>query len=364
MTTIRTVIIGTGNIANSHLTAIQSLAPRLEIVAAMDVDAERAKAFCAENKIPRAYTDLDELLAKEEPDLVQISTPPGTHCDLSVRCLEAGAWVLCEKPLCGSLAEMDRIEAAERKSGCYCSSVFQWRFGSMGQHVRSLIQSNAMGKPLVGVCNTTWYRDLEYYAVPWRGKWSTELGGPTMGLGIHAMDFFLWLIGDWRDVRAVMGTLDRPIEVEDVSLAIVRFENGALGSIVNSALSPRQETYLRMDFQKSTVELRTLYGYSNAEWQFHLAKNSPHQPELEKWKMVPTDVRSSHTAQLAALADSMQRNERPLVSGPEARRMIEFLTALYKSSLTGETVQRGSIRKGDPFYEKLYGTVSGRPKWA
>jgi predicted dehydrogenase len=364
MKPIRTAIIGTGSIAQAHVTAALTLAPRVEVVGALDIDANRLKEFCDKNKIVRSYTDLAALLEKERPDLVQICTPPGTHCDLSVQSLRAGAWVLCEKPLCGSLAELDRIAAAEKETGCYCSSVFQWRFGSAGQHVRSLIESNAMGKPLVGICQTTWYRDLEYYAVPWRGKWNTELGGPTMGLGIHAMDFFLWLLGDWHDVRAIMGTLDRPIEVEDLSLAMVRFENGAHGSIINSALSPRQETYLRLDFQKSTVELKTLYGYCNADWQFSVARNSPHLSELEKWKTIPTDVRSSHAAQLAAIVESRLRNERPLTSGAEARRTIEFLTALYKSAITGEAVRRGSIQKGDPFYERLHGPVSGRPKWA
>jgi len=364
MKTIRTAIIGTGSIAQAHATAAQSFAPRMEVVAALDIDASRLTEFCDKNKISARYSDFDELLQKERPDLVQICTPPGTHCGLSVQALHEGAWVLCEKPLCGSLAELDRIEAAEKETGCYCSSVFQWRFGSAGKHVRSLIQSEAMGKPLVGICHTTWYRGLDYYAVPWRGKWNTELGGPTMGLGIHAMDFFLWLMGDWRDVRAMMGSLDRPIEVEDVSMAIVRFENGAQGSIVNSALSPRQETFVRLDFQKSTVELRTLYGYSNTDWHFSVAKNSPHQAELENWKAIPTDTRSSHAAQLGATLDSLQQNERPLVSGAEVRRTIEFLTALYKSALTGELVRRGSIQKGDPFYESLHGSVKGRPKWA
>jgi predicted dehydrogenase len=90
-----------------------------------------------------------------------------------------------------------------------------------------------------------------------------------MGQGIHAMDHFLHLMGDWRSVRAVAGTLDRAIEVEDVSMAIVTFANGAMGSIVNSALSPRQETYVRLDYQKATLELTHLYGYTKRELETH-----------------------------------------------------------------------------------------------
>lgn len=363
MKSIRTAIIGTGSIAQAHFDAAKSLDARVEVVGAMDIDNERVRVFCEKNQIARSYTNVEELLSREKPDLVHICTPPGTHCSLSVQSLEAGAWVLCEKPLCGSLAEMDRIEDAEKRTGNYCSSVFQWRFGSGGQHLRSLIQQGALGRPLVAICQTTWYRGLDYYSVPWRGKWETELGGPTMGLGIHLMDFFLWLLGNWKDVRSMMGTLDRPIDVEDTSMALVRFANGAMASVINSALCPRQESYLRLDFQKVTVEVRTLYSYNNQNWQFSVARNSPYEKELEQWKRIPSDVQSSHAAQLSALLDSMEQGKRPLVSGSEARRTIEFLGALYKSAITGETVRQGSIQKGDPFYEKLHGPVQGRPRW-
>src|SRR5205814_3895037 len=191
------------------------------------------------------YTDATKMLAEQRPELVHICTPPGLHCKLSIQSMEAGAWVLCEKPICASLAELDRLADAEKRTGKFVSSVFQMRFGSAAQHLRKLMKENALGKPLVGLCNTTWYRSHEYYAVPWRGKWSTELGGPTMIHGIHVMDLFLYLLGDWQEVRAMIGTLDRKINVEDVSMAMVRFENGVMGSIVNSILCPRQETHLR-----------------------------------------------------------------------------------------------------------------------
>ena len=83
-------------------------------------------------------------------------------------------------------------------------------------------------------CLTLWYRTAAYYAVPWRGKWATETGGTTAAHGIHAMDFMLWLLGDWAEVRAMVGTLFHDIEVDDVSMANVRFANGVLANITNS----------------------------------------------------------------------------------------------------------------------------------
>ena len=354
MDKLRAVIIGTGGIAQSHVKALRQASADVDLVAGMDIDADRASAFCETHEIGRAYSDLDQLLAREQPQLVHIATPPGTHCDLIIAALEAGAWVLCEKPLCASLAEMDRIEAAEARTGNYCSSVFQWRFGSGGQHLKGLIDSGALGKPLVCVNLTTWFRTHEYYAVPWRGKWATELGGCTMGHGIHSMDFMLHQLGEWAEVRAMMGTLDRNIEVEDVSMATVRFANGAMASITNSVLSPREVSYLRFDFQQATVELTHLYSYNNGDWRYTAAPGvAPEQ--LAAWQQLPPNVPSSHEAQLQAMLASHARNERPPVSGPDVRPTIEFLASLYKSAITGQPVARGSITPADPFYHAMNG---------
>ncbi|HEX4212723.1 MAG TPA: Gfo/Idh/MocA family oxidoreductase [Candidatus Dormibacteraeota bacterium] len=357
MQAARVAIVGTGGIARSHMAALRAAGERVEVVAAADVDGPRVEAFAADNGIPHHYTDVGELLAAERPGLVHVATPPATHTGLAVQCLEAGAWVLCEKPLCGSLADLDRIQEAERRTGRHCASVFQWRFGSAGQHLHRLIDEEAMGRALVGVCSTTWYRDVAYYEVPWRGRWDTELGGPTMGHGNHAMDLFLWLLGEWREVSAMIGTLDRAIAVEDVSMAMVRFESGAMGSIVNSVLSPRQETYLRLDFQRSTVEVRALYGYGNDSWTFSGAPGVE-EATVEGWRAIPEDVPSGHPAQLRALLDRMERDQAPPADTAGVRTTIEFLSSLYKSAVTGAVVERGSIRPGDPFYEHVGGTLA------
>lgn len=353
---LKAALIGTGGIARSHVAAVEANAAQVRLAAAVDVDGVRVEDFCAQHGIEEAYTDAATMLAKERPDLVLIATPPATHAHLSVMCMEAGAWVLCEKPLCGSLAEMDLIEAAEARTGKYTSSIFQYRFGSGGQHLKRLIEQGTLGKLLV--CNSliTWYRTPEYYAVPWRGKWATELGGCSMGHGIHAMDFVLWLLGDWREVRAMMGTLDRAIEVEDVSMASVRFDNGAMANLTNSVLSPREVSYLRLDFQRATVELTHLYSYVNADWRYSTYPNSPYGEALLEWQAIGEDVRSSHAAQLQAYLASMVRGERPPVSGPDVRGTIEFLASLYKSAMTGEAVMRGSLQPGDPFYAAMGGT--------
>jgi predicted dehydrogenase len=210
----------------------------------------------------------------------------------------------------------------------------------------------------VGICNTLWYRTQDYYNLDWRGRYATAFGGPTATLGIHLMDLFLWLWGEWDEVRAMTGTLDRVMEIEDISMALVRFENGALATMVNSALSPRQESYLRLDFQKATLECAALYRYTNEHWKFSLPPNVDDPETLAAWNVLSEDYMGSHRQQLSELLDAMDHNQRPFVSGAEARRIIEFISSLYKSAKTGQPVTCGELTPADPFYFSNSGTTA------
>ena len=353
---LRAGIVGTGGIASEHARTLHAAGDRVQLVAATDIDATRLADFCATHSIPHAYPTAAAMLAAEHPDLVHICTPPGTHVALAVEALEAGATVFCEKPLCGSLAELDMIEAAEKSSGRYCVGVVQWRFGSAAKHLKRLIADGVPGRALLGLCQTTWYRDAVYYSAPWRGRWDTELGGATMGQGIHAIDLLLWLMGDWREVDATVATLDHEIAVEDVSLALLRFANGALGSVVSSVCSPHQETRLRFDFQRATFEVACLYAYTNKDW--HCTPAPDADDVLPAWTAIPSDVPGVHAAQLADVLDALETGRRPPASTAEHRPTIELMSALYKSAATRTGVERGSIRPGDAFYEHVAGTLA------
>lgn len=355
MKTYRAVLAGTGSIADAHVRAIEATRGRVTLVGAADLDAGRVAAFGARYHVADTFTDYAQMLRAVKPDLVLIATPPAEHAAMSIAAMEAGAWVLCEKPFCGSLAELDAIEAAEQRTGRYTACVFQMRFASSTTHLRDLADAGQLGRPLVAVCNTLWYRDPTYYAAPWRSTWASAFGGSTMCLGIHAMDHLLHLLGDWREVTAISATLDRAIEVEDISMALVTFANGARASIVNSALSPRQETYIRLDYQKATVELTHLYSYDRNNWKFTLAPAAQDEGLLQALQSFPPDVGSTHGAQLNALVANMDAQTRPLTSGPEARRTLDLLSAIYKSAFTGTIVRAGTIRPGDAFYHAAHG---------
>ena len=355
---VRVAIVGSGNIANArHLPAVAAQATPVEVVAAVDVDIDRAKDLAQQWNIPATYTDIEEMLAAEHPDIVFVCTPPVAHREAVIACLKAGSWVWCEKPPALSIAEYDEIAQYEQDGGPYVAYVFQHRFGSGAQQLRRQIQSGELGSPLVGVCNTLWYREPAYFDVPWRGKWATEGGGPTMGHGIHQMDLMLSLLGDWTEVRAMMGTLERSVETEDVSLAAVRFESGALVSMVNSILSPRETSYLRFDFTDATVELTHTYGYDNSSWSWTPAPHVTDESRVASWRP-DEDTPSSHAAQLSELLASFAAGQRPRSSGTDGRRVLEFIAGLYQSALTGQPVLRAELTTANPFYYSMNGDAS------
>ncbi|MET7688087.1 Gfo/Idh/MocA family oxidoreductase [Streptomyces sp. NPDC005483] len=358
----RVAVVGTGAIVSgSHLSALRAHAERTELVAAVDVDQGRLDAFreLAGGEVA-GYTSVDEMLDAVRPDLVLIGTPPSLHREQTVAALKAGAWVLCEKPLTLSLAEYDEIAAAEEASGAYASVVFQHRYGSGAVHARELITSGELGAPRVAHCQTTWHRDAAYYAVPWRGTWASEGGGPTMGHGIHQYDLLLHLLGPWAEIRAMAARLVHDTESEDVSTALVRFENGALATVVNSVLSPDEVSRIRIDCADATVELTHLYGHRNEDWTYVPA---PHvaADRVDAWRRPAADVPSSHAAQLGALLDAYDNGVRPPGSGADARATLEFAAALYKSAFTGQPVLAGEVAPGDPFYPAMHGD---HPHWA
>ncbi|WP_367128793.1 Gfo/Idh/MocA family protein [Saccharothrix sp. HUAS TT1] len=346
-------IVGTGAIAGAHAEAIAQAGDRARLIGVVDVEAERAARFAAEWDVP-AFASLAELLDAERPDLVHLCTPPGSHLPLALECLAAGASPLVEKPPVLSLAELDRLRAAEAGAGAPVATVFQHRFGSGAVRLRRLVAEGALGRPLLASADTLWFRDDEYFTVPWRGSWELEGGGPTMGHGIHQFDLLLSILGPWSSVSAVAARQARDTETEDVSAALVRFDSGALATVVNSLVSPRQTSRLRFDFELGTVDLEHLYGYSDTNWTFTPA------PGLVTGAWTgEADTPSGHTAQFTAVLDALDAGTPPPVSTADTRTTVEFIAAVYASAFTGRTISRGEITEGHPFYGSMAG--SGAP---
>ena len=355
-TRVRVAVVGTGSIVtSSHLPALRGEADRAELIAAVDVDPDRLDAFRAEAAEGAAgftvagYTDLAAMLAAERPDLVHICTPPALHRVQAVAALNAGAWVLCEKPPCLSLAEYDEIAAAEdpgsATGGPYASVVFQHRFGSAARTPATCYRRRA---------GPAARRPLPDHLVPGRRVLRRPLARtldqrgrrPDHGAR-HPPDGSAALParrlgrdpGDGRAAgarRGERGRLHRPGAVRD----------GAMASVVNSVLSPDEVSRIRIDFADATVELTHLYGYRNDDWTYTPAPHVPDDPiGSTPGALRPADVPSSHAAQLGGLLDAYETDERPPAAAPDGRRILEFIAALYKSAFTGRPVRRARSRR-------------------
>ncbi|GAA1115367.1 Gfo/Idh/MocA family oxidoreductase [Kribbella jejuensis] len=371
---MKVAIVGCGNISRRHAEAYAHTG-RTELVGAADLRLEKAEALAAKFG-GRAYASATELLAAEDPDLVSVATPPGSHAGLAIEILGAGKSVLLEKPPVLSLAELDAVAEAEAASEGSVSVVFQHRHGSAGLRAADLLGRGALGRPLVAVCETLWFRPVSYFDPEWRGTWAGEGGGPTLGHGIHQIDLLLHLLGPWRTIDATAVRLDRPVEFEDVSLASVVFESGAVASVINSLLSPRELSRIRIDTSGGTLEVNHVYGYSDKDWTFHSAPDAAKAATLGLDPGVPKsstadgsgptdpwaasageDVPSNHEAQLTQLVDDLLAGRAHATSLASTRPTMEFVTALYASAITGGPVRRADLTPEHPFYRALNGGI-------
>jgi predicted dehydrogenase len=351
--TFRIAIVGTGGIANSHARAVQAQGERAQLVAGVDVDLGRAKEFAAKWDVPAVYSSLGDLLAADRVDLVHICTPPGSHAPLIKEALAANVDVLVEKPPTLTLDEVDELLEAEAASTARVACVFQHRFGSGAVRLRQLLSDGVLGRPLVALCNTVWFRDDAYFAVPWRGTFDVEGGGPTMGHGIHQYDLLLSTLGPWQKVTALAARQARPTQTEDVSLAMVTFENGAVASIVNSLVSPRQTSQLRFDCTNATVELEHLYGYQNPNWTITPAPG--HEEVADAWSNDLPDIPSGHAAQLTTILDALDAGTEPPVTLANARDTMELAAAIYASAFTDKPIHRGELQRGSEYAHRMGG---------
>ena len=357
---LRSAIIGTGGIAHAHAGAIAGLAPRIEVVAVADVDRDRAGAFALQHS-PQAsvYASADELLAAETLDLVHVCTPPQTHVPLAIAAMRAGVPVLVEKPTALSLAEADELAAVSAETGVPVLTVYQHRFGPAAQRLLRLFAEGALGRAMVATCETQWYRGPEYFDLPWRGRWHVEGGGPTMGHGIHQFDLLLAVLGPWSRVSAFAARQKLPTDTEDVSVAVAEFDNGALATIVNSIVSPRESSRLRFDFDCATVEVEHLYGYADGDWTFTPARG--HEELASLWHASDSPETTSHRSQIEAIVTALEEGRDPGVGIADARRTLEFAAATYASAFRGVPIRAGQITPDDPFATAMDG---GAVPWA
>ena len=328
-------IVGCGWVADAHVAeGMGRLPDRYRVLACCDTDAGRLGAFAQRHGIERAVGRYEDLLAMPDLDVVVICTPPSLHAAMVRQALAAGKHAICEKPFASSLAEVDAIVAAEAASSARCMPIFQYRFGDGVARVRHVIRSGLAGRHYVSSAETAKRRGPDYYAVPWRGKFATELGGVLLTQAIHIHDLLLWLIGRPVEVSCFKTTRVNPIEVEDCAVANLRMEDGSLASLTATLGSARQVTRLRLCFENVTFEKQCFDEDSarpgNEPWT-----TIPKTPELgAAIAAKAAEIAPQHTwfvRQYELFDDAIATGAPFPVTLADARASIELITALFAS---------------------------------
>lgn len=327
-------IVGCG-IGRSHI--VEGYLPnsdKYRVVALCDLNPERLKQVADEFGVERRITDFSELLGMDDIDIIDVCTPPMVHYGQIVAALGAGKHVVCEKPLVGSLKEVDEIIAAEKASKGRLMPIFQYRYGNGIGQVKAILDAGIAGKPYIGTAETLWKRTAAYYDVPWRGKWATELGGVLMTHAIHIHDIMTYLMGPIRNLYGRVATRVNDIEVEDCVSASCEMDNGALVSLTATLGSQDEISRIRLAYEHLTIESdHAAYSPGAAAWKI-IPANADVAAQVEQvlsgWKEVAPRFQTQMVLFHAALESGG-----PLpVTSADSRQALEIVTAFYHSSET------------------------------
>jgi predicted dehydrogenase len=318
------------------LGGFRELGGEYEVAAVCDLDTARASALAADFGVPRIVPSLDELCRMEELEIIDICTPSHMHEEHTLQALAAGKHVICEKPVAGSLAAVDRLAEAEARAGRRVMPIFNYRFGSGVQKLRQLIASGVAGQPYLATIEVAWRRRADYYSVPWRGRWETELGGTLTTHAIHFLDQLLFVQGPVRSVFARTATRVNSIETEDCASASFEMANGGLASVSVTMGSSVEISRQRYCFANLVAESNLApYAQNTAEpWQF--AGDTPDaQVRIDHVLFSYATPPQSFAGQFADFATALRSGTEPSITLADARNVIELLTALYSSARSG-----------------------------
>jgi len=328
-------VVGLG-IGTLHVRALRRLRDRFTVVAVCDPDETRSGPVA--EHIGADVVTFDELLARDDIEIVHVCTPPALHLEQCLAALLAGKSVVCEKPVVASLADVDQLIEAEAAAAGRLMPVFQYRFGNGLQQVKALVDAGIAGRAYTSSVEVAWRRRPEYYAAPWRGRWATELGGVLLSQAVHALDMLTYIAGPPTRVFCRITTRVNDIEVEDCAAASLELSGGSLATITATLGSPEEVTRHRFHFEAFSAESGTApYTSSSLPWTV--------TPDSEEAAAAVEAVTAGWTeraeewqGQFERWADALDAGTDPPVTLADARASLELLTALYWSARTGEDV--------------------------
>jgi len=335
---IRFGLIGCGNIASRHLTALLSISGAC-IAGVVDRSPEKAKAIGEQYGVPW-YTDYATLI-QEGVDVICILTPSGAHAEIALKVLEAGKTLVIEKPMTLQLSDANRLLREANMKGVNIFVVHQYRFHPAVQLLHQAIQQGRMGKITLATARIRWCRPESYYRQGggWRGTWAMD-GGVISNQSAHLLDLLQWLIGPVYSVKAWGSKALTEGETENVAIVVFQFENGAMG-ILEATTCARPydiESSLSVLGESGSVEVGGLATNQIKVWAFSQATEQDQKILDEYGRPEMGQAKVGHLKFYEAVLRSLCSGSPFVMDGYEARKTVEIISAIYESIETGEEV--------------------------
>ncbi|MCI9598832.1 MAG: Gfo/Idh/MocA family oxidoreductase [Firmicutes bacterium] len=342
---MRYALVGCGRIATNHMKAAMN--NKIEIVAVCDVLPEKMEELLTKHGLEKEknikrYTDYKELIEEEQPELISIATESGKHAEIALYCIEKGVNLIIEKPMAMSIEDADKIIKLSAQKNVKVSACHQNRFNVAIQELRKAIESGRFGKLSHGSIHVRWNRNKGYYdQAKWRGTWEED-GGALMNQCIHGIDLLRWMMGD--EIDEIYGATRQQfhdyLEAEDVGMAVVKFKNGAIGTIegTTNVYPQNLEETLYVFGEKGTVKIGGTSTNNIDVWDFTDEREEDHKNKgLEE--ETSNVYGNGHTSLFADVIDAIENDRTPYVDAVAGRNALEVVLAIYKSQKEGVTVK-------------------------
>ena len=330
---LKIALVGAGRVAQHYKKMLDSSAVSdFLIVGVCDVDLDAANIL-SKHWNCKSFKTISSLLKEAKPDLVIILTPSGLHFEHVEQALNANCNVLVEKPATMIPEDAYKIIEMANQKRLMLGVAFQNRMNPAMTCLSNAIASSRFGQITTATIRLRWCRYQSYYEDGWHGTWEND-GGVINQQAIHHVDALRWLLGPVDSVCATVENRVNNLEAEDTMVAIIRFENGALGTIeATTAARPRDfEASLSVVGSKGIAVIGGV-GLNLVEtWEFINPEEEDSSAKAEYSRDVPNGYGLSHGPLLQATIDSLRKGyTNAPVSVEESVSTTELIHALYRS---------------------------------
>ncbi|WP_137896830.1 Gfo/Idh/MocA family oxidoreductase [Ramlibacter sp. 2FC] len=334
-------VIGAGVIGRTHIDRI-SRSSKLALAAIAD-PTEAGQALAKQLGVPW-FADHRAMLETARPQGAIVATPNAAHISVAADCLRAGACALVEKPVADTVAEARTLVEVQARTGVPVLVGHHRRHNPINRRAREILQSGRLGQPVAATALATFLKPEAYFDVAWRRE---KGGGPILINLIHDIDMLRFLLGEIVSVQAQASHQARGFAVEDTAAAVLRFESGALGTVLvsDAAASPwcwdfcagEQDQYPRQNVQSHFISgtQGSLSLPDLALWHYRGERSWHAELTLEQTAVHKADP---YTQQLQHFQAVIEGREAPLCSALDGLRTLRATLAVHEAALSGRTV--------------------------